>query len=96
MPFGMMNAPATFQRIINHAIQGLEGGESYLDDIVVYSDSWKVHLTSLQKLLERLSSSGFTLNLAKALSTRASFARQTLLFGGQSPSDALMMAPRRR
>lgn len=66
MPFGMTNAPATFQRIINYTIQGLGGVESYLDDIVVYSDSWNVHLTSLQKLLDRLSSSGFTINLAKS------------------------------
>lgn len=66
MPFGMINAPATFQRIINHTIQGLKDVESYLDDIIIFSDSWNVHLASLEKLLGRLASTGFTINLAKS------------------------------
>ena len=39
MPFGMKNAPATFQRMINGVIAGLDGCEAYIDDVVVYSDT---------------------------------------------------------
>ena len=46
MPFGMKNAPATFQRMIHKVtcIANLEGCESYIDDIVVYESTWKQHL----------------------------------------------------
>ena len=40
MPFGMKNAPATFQRMINKIIAGLQGCEGYIDDVVVYANSW--------------------------------------------------------
>ena len=39
MPFGMKNAPATFQRMFNGVMAGLDGCEVYLDDVVVYSNS---------------------------------------------------------
>jgi len=35
MSFGLTNAPATFQRLRNRVISGLEGCEVYLDDVVV-------------------------------------------------------------
>ena len=47
MPFGMCNAPSTFQRIINLIIRGLEGIYAYLDDIVVTGDMWDEHLKDL-------------------------------------------------
>lgn len=39
MPFGLCNAPATFQRLIQHCLGGLMAGSVlvYLDDIIVYS-----------------------------------------------------------
>ena len=36
MPFGMKNAPATFQRLINEVLAGLDGCEACIDDVVVY------------------------------------------------------------
>ncbi|XP_063585832.1 uncharacterized protein LOC134763205 [Penaeus indicus] len=67
MPFGMCNAPATFQRAINYTIQGLEGVKSYLDDLLVISDSWDVHIRRLHALFSRLDEAGFTINLAKSI-----------------------------
>lgn len=37
MPFGMRNAPATFQRLMNLVLSGLPFCEVYLDDLVVLS-----------------------------------------------------------
>lgn len=37
IPFGMKNALATFQQLINQLTQDLEGCEGYIDDIVIYS-----------------------------------------------------------
>ncbi len=38
MPYGVRNAPATFQRIVNRILYGMSGCEAYLDDVVLYSD----------------------------------------------------------
>ncbi|XP_047479369.1 uncharacterized protein LOC125032316 [Penaeus chinensis] len=72
MPFGMCNAPATFQRAINYTIQGLEGVKSYLDDLLVISNSWDVHIRRLRSLFSRLDEAGFTINLAKSTFCSAS------------------------
>ena len=39
MPFGLMTAPATFQRMMNHAFFELldKGVVCYLDDLLIYS-----------------------------------------------------------
>ena len=45
MPFGLQGAPATFQRLMDRLIQGLNGySTAYLDDLVVYSETWEEHL----------------------------------------------------
>ena len=66
MPFGMKNAPATFQRLINTVISGLEGCSAYIDDVVVYSDTWERHLKHVHSLLLRLMEAKLTVNLGKS------------------------------
>ena len=44
MPFGMKNSTATFQRLVNNVICGLDGCDAYIDDVIIYSDSWSDHL----------------------------------------------------
>ena len=39
MPFGMKNAPATFQHMINKIIRDLDGCEAYIDDVVVFGST---------------------------------------------------------
>ena len=41
MPFGMKISQATFQRLMNKNISGLEGCECYVDDVIICSDSWE-------------------------------------------------------
>ena len=66
MPFGLKNGPATFQRLINSVTAGLEGCEAYMDDIILYSDSWEEHLERLELFFERLSNAKLTVNLSKS------------------------------
>ena len=66
MPFGMKNAPATFQRMIHRVIDGLEGCEGYIDDIIVLSDSWEQHLQQVKAFLTRLRQARLTVNLSKS------------------------------
>ena len=64
MPFGMKNSPATFQRLVN-VIRGLDGCDAYIDDVIIYSDSWSDHLQRIRKFFDRLSKAKLTVNLAK-------------------------------
>ena len=41
MLFGMKNSPATFQRLVNKVISGLDGVGAYIDDFIFYSKPWK-------------------------------------------------------
>lgn len=66
MPFGMKNVPATFQRLINTVISGLEGCSAYIDDVVVYSDTWEQHLRHVHSLMCRLMEAKLTINLVKS------------------------------
>ncbi|XP_037776712.1 uncharacterized protein LOC119573573 [Penaeus monodon] len=66
MPFGLRNAPATFQRLINGVIRDLEGVQAYLDDLVITSDTWEEHLERLRTLLARFAEAELTINLAKS------------------------------
>lgn len=53
-PFGMRNCPATFQRAMNQLTQGLVGVSVYIDDILLFSNSWDEHVSQLAELLRRL------------------------------------------
>ena len=66
MPFGMKNSPATFQRLINNIIAGLDGCDAYIDDLIIASESWEEHMRIIRELFERLSKARLTLNLPKS------------------------------
>lgn len=63
MPFGLKNAPPTFQRMIDQALRGLigKGIFVYLDDIIVCGESLDEHNANLQKLYVRLREVGLKL-----------------------------------
>ena len=65
-PFGMKNSPATFQRLINSVVAGLDGCEAYIDDVIIFSNTWEDHLRIIHSFIERLSKAMLTINLAKS------------------------------
>ena len=78
MPFGLRNAPATFQRLMNRVIGDMQGCAVYLDDVVVYSETWETHLERIRELFTRLAEARLTVNLAKC-----EFARATVTYLGR-------------
>jgi hypothetical protein len=67
MPVGMKNSPATFQRLINSVIAGLDGCKGYIDDVLIHSDgTFEEHLQIITAFFERLSNAKLTINLAKS------------------------------
>ncbi|UYV63096.1 hypothetical protein LAZ67_2003113 [Cordylochernes scorpioides] len=69
MPFGLCNAPATFERMMDTVLKGLKWNIClcYLDDIVVYGPSFEEHLKRLEVVLECLQQSGLNVNHEKCL-----------------------------
>ncbi|XP_057693505.1 uncharacterized protein LOC130916648 [Corythoichthys intestinalis] len=66
MPFGLHGAPATFQRLMDKVLCGLsQFAAAYLDDIIIYSNSWDEHLQHLKVVLRCLQNAGLTVNPAK-------------------------------
>ena len=53
-PFGLAQAPAYFQRLVNDVLSGLTFTFGYLDDILIFSPDMETHLKHLRLLFERL------------------------------------------
>ena len=53
MPFGLKNAPVTFQRVMDCVLTGLQDVELfvYMDDIVIYATSLEEHARKLRSRL---------------------------------------------
>ncbi|UYV67434.1 K02A2.6-like [Cordylochernes scorpioides] len=69
MPFGLCNAPATFERMIDSVLGSLKWNMClcYLDDIVVYAPTFEEHLRRLQLVLSCIQKAGLSLNHKKCL-----------------------------
>ena len=72
MPFGMCNAPATFQRLMEVVLAGLlwQNCFVYIDDVLVCSQTFEEHLTHLGQVLSRLRQAGLRLKAKKCLFIR--------------------------
>lgn len=69
MPFGLCNAPTTFQCLMQRVLAGLEWDSCfvYLDDILIVSDRFEGHLKHVREVLERLRQAGLRLKPKKYL-----------------------------
>ena len=69
MPFGLCNAPATFQRLMNLVLAGIQWSKClvYLDDIIVLGKSFEEHLQHLVLVLQRLREANLQLKPAKCV-----------------------------
>jgi len=67
MPFGSMNAPSTFQRLIDRVLRGLTWKQClvYIDDVLVFSKTFEQHLLDLNEVLNRFTLAGLKLKPAK-------------------------------
>ena len=77
MPFGLKNAPATFQRLINQVTAPVAQCEAYIDDIIVATREWQDMLSSVRHLFEQLTEAKLTINLSKC-----EFAQATVTYLG--------------
>src|SRR5439155_16134980 len=67
MPFGLCNAPGSFQAYINDVIREFldKFAVAYLDDILIYSDSLEEHILHVRQVLKKLLEHGLFVKLEK-------------------------------
>ena len=95
MPFGLRNGPAVFQRLMDKILhQDLNYCRVYIDDIVVFSQSWEQHCQHLSRVLERLKTAGLTANRSKCQwgKQKFEFLGHVVGVGLVSPSDCKISA----
>ena len=67
MPFGLSNAPATFERVMETVLRGLsyEACLVYLDDIIIVGRSFEEHLKNIRKVFQKLKEANLKLSPSK-------------------------------
>ena len=68
MPFGLKNAPSTFQRVMDNVLKELQGNIClcYMDDIIIFSTSLTEHIESLRKVFDRLQNANLKIQIDKS------------------------------
>ena len=67
MPFGLCNAPATFQRLMDRVLAGIQQSSClvYLDDVIIVGMTFQEHLKNLRDVYDRLRGAGLKLKPSK-------------------------------
>jgi len=90
MPFGLKNAPCTFQRVMDNVLRDFLGKFClvYMDDIIVYSTSLQEHLENLTSVFTRLQEANFKIQLNKSefLQKQVSFLGHIVSSDGVRPN----------
>ncbi len=69
MPFGLANAPATFQAMMNEVLKEFldQGVVVYIDDVLIYTKTLEEHQTLLTKVLRKLEEYGLAVAPHKSI-----------------------------
>ena len=90
MPFGLVNAPSTFQRAMSFALRGCENFTAiYIDDVLIFSRTEEEHLEHLSQVFQKLQDAAYHVRLAKCkfMSNHVKFLGHILTDQGILPTD---------
>ena len=67
MPFGLFNAPGTFERLMESVLRGMQWERAvlYLDDIIIFSKDVTTHMERIQEVFQRLQEANLKLKPLK-------------------------------
>ena len=65
VPFGLAQAPAYFQLLMNKVLKGLKFAMTYLDDIIIFSQDESQHLEHLEIVFSHLQEAGLKMKCSK-------------------------------
>ena len=63
--FGLVNSGAFFCRLMRIILSNLPNVDSFVDDMLIFTETWKDHMTSLRQVLDRLRSTKLTAKPSK-------------------------------
>ncbi|CAG2249051.1 unnamed protein product [Mytilus edulis] len=91
MPMGLCNGVATFQRLMEYTLAGLNWQTCliYIDDIIVFSDSFESHLSRLSDVLDRIALQGLKVSPKKC----SLFQKQVSFLGHIVSSEGIATDP---
>ena len=94
MPFGLCNAPSTFQKLMERVLDGLQWRTVviYLDDVIVFSKSIEDHMQHLEEVLRRFEQHNLKLKPRKCelLRSQVEFLGHVVTSEGVKTSPALV------
>ena len=65
MPFGLVNAGATYSRMMRKLLDGLDGVANYVDDVIIHSRTWDEHVATLSEVFARIREASLTVKPSK-------------------------------
>ena len=99
MAFGLCNAPSTFQRAMELIFRGLQWKTLliYLDDIIIFANTFETHLERLGEVFKRLREAGLKLKPSKCelFRSEVTFLGHTVTSDGIKPSREKINAIRK-
>ena len=82
MPFGLRNAPATFQRLMDDVLRHCTNfAHAYIDDVAIFCMTWTEHLHHLKTVLGLLQEEGLTIQIQPQKTQLAIFTRALVAEG---------------
>jgi hypothetical protein len=87
-PFGLKHVSSVFQRVMNDIFVDLSFVKVYIDDIIICSDSYEIHLTHLETVLTTLNSFNLKANMLKSVLAE----RDIIILGYKVNQDGIRVA----
>ncbi|CAG2214079.1 Retrovirus-related Pol polyprotein from transposon 17.6,Transposon Ty3-I Gag-Pol polyprotein,Transposon Ty3-G Gag-Pol polyprotein,Retrovirus-related Pol polyprotein from transposon 297 [Mytilus edulis] len=94
MPFGLQNSPAVFSQLMEIVLQDLNFAISYIDDILIFSETLEEHFNHIQQVFDRLRQHNLKLKLKKCqfLQEETNYLGFKINIDGVKPDDAKVEA----
>ena len=67
LPFGLKNSAASFNRLMRLVLGDMEGVGCYVDDVCMFSVTWKDHMELITQVFRRLRKAGLTIRPSKCM-----------------------------
>jgi len=67
VPFGQVNSGAVFMKAMRRLLEGINGADSYVDDILIHTKTWQEHLIVLRRVFESLREANMTARPTKCI-----------------------------
>lgn len=65
MPFGLVNASASYSRLMRKLLEGMQCVDNFIDDVIIYTSTFQEHSSVVREFLQRLRAADLTVKPSK-------------------------------